>query len=130
MLHTRLSQLQSALSPKCLPEGLLEENVPAYTTAALGTGTGCTASAPEGGAGSVALAHTVVQTNASSDDPLGDRSTLVSAPVPDLLASGFCQASMQVHLPSSCLGVDCWAGCLARLPPYIHTCSCCQVVIC
>ena len=107
MLLTRLSQLQTALSPKRLPEGLLHENKPACTTAARGTGAGCTAGAPEVGAGSVALAQAVVQTDAGTADPLGDRSSLVSAPVPDLLASGVCKASTQVdpaaHVSSTAL---------------------------
>lgn len=133
-LLTRLSQLQSALSPKRLPEGLLDKEAPAYTTAAPGTGASCTAGAPEGGAGSVVLAQAVVQTDAGTDDPPGDRSSLVSAPVPEPLSLGAYQASTQVdppaHISSTAFDVDCQAGCLPLSPPDMYTCSCCQVVIC
>ena len=118
-LLTRLSQLQSALSPKQLPEGLLDDNMTAYTAAALSTGTGGTARAPEVGAVSVALAQAVVQTGAGTDDPLGDRSTLLSAPQPDLLAMGCCSASMQVdppaHMSLTAVVLTQQAGCLPLL---------------
>lgn len=100
-LLTRLSQLQNSLSPKRLSEGLLDEDMSAYTTAAPGTGAACTASAPEVGAGYVAVAQAGMQIDAGTDDAFGDRPTLVSAPVADLLAPGVCHASTQVNPPAS-----------------------------